>query len=161
VPYGHSYFYHIPYTYSIIVICYRKMAKAYYFGLYLLFLGSCTSSYSEWENKWQILCPALYPRIFTSYVPSGNLTGGIFTKQPLLSTTKHCVVTCCGQQMCHVALMYNMTCYHVQCTSSKLCLPLYRPELLNTNPPRMVLVKPVDDDETWSELLEQENDMSG
>ncbi|XP_011500564.1 PREDICTED: dyslexia-associated protein KIAA0319 [Ceratosolen solmsi marchali] len=136
------------------------MSKTYYISLYLLFLGACSGIYSDWENNWQILCPALYPRVFTSFAPSGNLTGGIFRKQPLLTTTNRCVATCCNQQLCHVALMYNMTCYHVQCTSSKMCMPLYRAKLANANPPSMVLVKPVEEDETWNDLLEQENDMS-
>ena len=33
--------------------------------------------------------------------------------------------------------------------------------MANTNAPRMVLVKPVEDDESWNDFLEQENDASG
>ena len=143
------------------MFCYSKMLKAYYLGLYLLFLGSCSSVYSNWASKWQLSCPTLVTRVFTSYVPSGNLTGGIFTSQPHLTDINNCVAACCDQPSCHVALMYNMTCYHVQCTTSKLCLPLYRPDLTNTNPPRMVLVRPVEEDETWNDIFEQENDITG
>ncbi|XP_008209692.1 dyslexia-associated protein KIAA0319 isoform X1 [Nasonia vitripennis] len=143
-------------------VCKRKMYKVQHLALYLLFLGSCSSMFSDWDNgNWQLRCPALYPMVFTSYAPSGNLTGGDFTKHPNLPDLRHCVGACCSQPTCHVALMYNMTCYFVQCFSSKLCLPLYRPDLANSNPPSMVLVKPVEEDEAWTDFLNQGNDVSG
>jgi hypothetical protein len=37
-------------------------------------------------------------------------------------------------------------------------MPLYRPELANNNPPIMVLVKPVETNKMWSELLDQVSD---
>lgn len=137
------------------------MTKLQYVGLYLLFLGSCSSVYSDWETKWQMLCPALYPHVFTSYAPRGNLSVGIYTRQTHLTDIKHCVAACCSQQQCHVAMIYNMTCFHIQCTSSKVCLPLYRPNLANMNPPRMVLVKPVDEEEAWNDFIDQDSDVPG
>ncbi|CAB0044987.1 unnamed protein product [Trichogramma brassicae] len=113
----------------------------------------------EWGNNWQILCPALYPKVFTSYAPVGNLTGGIYRRQPHVTQLRRCVATCCQDEQCHVALTYNKTCYHLQCSSSRMCLPLYHPELAQSSPPNMVLVKPVEDDArlAWSELLEQQD----
>lgn len=138
------------------------MSRAPHFDLYLLLLlGSCSCTYSDWESKWQILCPALYPRVFTSYTPRGNLTGGIFSRQSHLSEMRQCVASCCQEPTCHVALVYNVTCYHVQCTRTQLCTPLYRPDLAKKSPPQMVLVKPVREDEAWSDFLDQDNDASG
>lgn len=136
------------------------MFKILYLGLYLLLFGNCIGDYPDRDTKWQMLCPGLYPRAFTSYTPRGNLSSGIYTTQPL-NTMKHCVAACCTETTCNVALMHNGTCYHVQCKSSKLCIPLYRKDLANENPPSMVLVKPVEEDEMWSDLLDQINDDTG
>ncbi|CAD1471833.1 unnamed protein product [Heterotrigona itama] len=138
-----------------------KMSKILYLGLYLLLLGDCICDYPDWDTKWQMLCPGLYPRAFTSYTPRGNLSSGIYTTQHHLSTIKHCVAACCTKTECNVALMHNGTCYHVQCESSKKCIPLYRKDLANETPPSMVLVKPVEEDEIWSDLLDQINDDTG
>lgn len=135
------------------------MIKVYYIGIFLSFLGSGSTSYSAWNSEWQRLCPKLYTQEFTSYTPKGNLTGGTFTKRPNLPDMKHCVVACCKQPLCHVAMMFNMTCYHVQCISSNLCIPNYRPDLVNLSPPSMVLVKPVEEDESWSDFLDTENNI--
>lgn len=135
------------------------MMKVYYIGLLLLFLGSSTGSYLDWNTKWQRLCPALYPRVFTGYTPKGNLTGGIFTQKSHLIEMKQCVVACCNQPTCHVAMMFNNTCYHVQCVNTNLCMPHYRPDLVNISPPSLVLVKPVKDDENWDDFLDTVNEM--
>ncbi|XP_034182406.2 dyslexia-associated protein KIAA0319 isoform X2 [Osmia lignaria lignaria] len=137
------------------------MFEIFYLGLYLLFFGSCVGDYSDWDTKWQMLCPGLFPKVFTSYTPCGNFSSGIYTMQPHLSDIKHCVAVCCTKPTCNVALMHNGTCYHVQCESSKLCIPLYRKDLATENPPIMVLVKPVKEDEIWSILLNQINDDTG
>ncbi|XP_066597643.1 dyslexia-associated protein KIAA0319-like protein [Prorops nasuta] len=141
------------------------------FGLYyffcVFFIGTCMCDYleSKWDTKsdsdWQILCPYLHPHVFISYTPLGNLSMGLITRQPEITTIKHCVAACCSHPECNIALMYNASCYHVQCTSSKICMPLYRPDLVNLNPPSMVLIKPVEEDETWKELLNQVNNDSG
>ncbi|XP_076756183.1 dyslexia-associated protein KIAA0319 [Xylocopa sonorina] len=137
------------------------MYEILYWGLYLLLFGNCIGDYSDWDTKWQILCPSSYPKVFTSYTPRGNLSSGLYTTQPHLNSMKHCMATCCTKLTCNVALMYNGTCYHVQCESSKICIPLYRKDLANENPPSMVLVKPVEEDEIWSDLLEQVSDDTG
>ncbi|KAG7209539.1 hypothetical protein KM043_015619 [Ampulex compressa] len=86
---------------------------------------------------------------------------GVYTEQSHLSSVKHCVAACCSVPRCNVVLMHNDTCYHIKCKDSKSCMPLYRPDLVNDNPPSMVLVKPVEDDEIWNDLLYQENDATG
>ncbi|XP_015434553.1 PREDICTED: dyslexia-associated protein KIAA0319 isoform X2 [Dufourea novaeangliae] len=129
------------------------MVEFFYLGLYLLLFGNCIGDYSEWDTKWQMVCPGLYPRVFTSYTPRGNLSSGIYASQPHLSGIHHCVTACCTKPKCNVALTHNSTCYHVQCENSQICLPLYRVDLANESPPSMVLVKPVEEDDMWSELL--------
>ncbi|XP_011314056.1 dyslexia-associated protein KIAA0319 isoform X2 [Fopius arisanus] len=128
-------------------------------------LASCLGSYDDWDGESfrQRPCPTLYRRVFTSYTPRGNLTFGIYTKKPFVMGMKACVDTCCSESNCHVALMHNGTCFHVQCTSSKMCTPLYRPELSTlSDPPSMVLVKPVEEDEDirWRDLVDEMDDNS-
>ncbi|XP_015123990.1 dyslexia-associated protein KIAA0319 isoform X2 [Diachasma alloeum] len=142
----------------------KEMRKKNSLGLlvFVQCLVNCLGSYNGWntESFPQPLCPSLFPHVFTSYTPRGNLTYGIFTKKPYVIGIKDCVDTCCSEANCHVALMHNNTCYHVQCRSSKMCTPLYRAELSSlTDPPSMVLVKPVEDDEdiNWSDLLDEMN----
>ncbi|XP_017877512.1 dyslexia-associated protein KIAA0319 [Ceratina calcarata] len=137
------------------------MFKILYLGLYLLLCGNCIGDYPDGDPKWQLPCSSLYPRVFTSYTPRGNLSSGTYTTQPQLNGMYHCVAACCMKPTCNVALMHNGTCYHVQCESSKICLPLYRKDLANENPPSMVLVKPVEEDEIWNDLLDQINDDTG
>ncbi|XP_076160775.1 dyslexia-associated protein KIAA0319 isoform X2 [Ptiloglossa arizonensis] len=137
------------------------MFEIFYLGLCLLLFGNCIGDYSDLDTKWQMLCPDLYPRVFTSYAPRGNLSSGVYDSQPLLIGIQRCVATCCAKATCNVALMHNGICYHVQCKNSKLCLPLYRADLANDNPPSMVLVKPIEEYEVWNELLAQINDDAG
>ncbi|XP_014214907.1 dyslexia-associated protein KIAA0319-like protein [Copidosoma floridanum] len=140
------------------------MFKISCYGFLLLFLGNCCCGiYTELGSKWQTLCPAMYPKIFTSYTLVGNLTGGKYTKQTRVSDMGHCLATCCNQpSACNVAFMYNSSCYHIQCVSSKLCVPFYRPDRVHKNPPSMVLVKPVEEDEAWTDfLLDGDGDLAG
>ncbi|XP_047368671.1 dyslexia-associated protein KIAA0319 [Vespa velutina] len=137
------------------------MFSIYYLGLYLFLFGTCIGDFSDWDRKWQIICPSLYPHVFTKYLPRGNLSQSIFTPWSHVTNMKHCVATCCNKLRCNVALMHNSTCYHVKCSNSKMCMPLYRPELPNENAPSMVLVKPIKDNEIWSDLLNQVNDETG
>lgn len=130
----------------------------YHIGIFLFLTGISSGSYSDWNSKWERLCPTLFPKEFTSYTPKGNLSAGTFFKRPLLTDMKQCVIACCEQSMCHVAMMYNMTCYHVQCNNSNLCMPNYRPDLVNVSPPSMVLVKPVEADESWSDFFDADNE---
>ncbi|XP_012278957.1 dyslexia-associated protein KIAA0319-like protein [Orussus abietinus] len=137
------------------------MSFIYYMGIWILFLYNCNGDYSEWNSKWQVICPGLFPRVFISYTPRGNLTWGRFLKQSHITGIKHCVADCCTQSECNVALMHNGTCYHVQCKSTKMCAPFYRPDLLKKDPPSMVLVKPVEDEDMWSYWVDSTNDETG
>ena len=128
-------------------------------GLCVLLFGS-SLALKDWDENWD-KCPGLLPTVFTSYTPRGNLTHAAFTKQPSFSGIKQCVMACCNIPLCNVALMYNTTCFHVRCLSSNMCAPLFRPDLNGPDPPRMVLVKPIKDDEMWADLLETLSDDPG
>lgn len=136
------------------------MLNIYYLGLYLFLFGTCIGDYSDWDRSGE-MCPNLYPHVFTKYLPRGNLSQDIFTSWPRVVGMRQCIATCCSELRCNVAFMHNNTCYHVQCSTSKMCMPLYRPDLPSENTPSMVLVKPVKDDEIWSDLLDQVNDDTG
>lgn len=129
------------------------MSNVYFVSFYLLFLSVCSGEYAEWRTKSE--CPRLLPKIFTNYAPFGNLTHYLsYTAEPSVNNLKQCVADCCKLSQCNVAMMHNSTCYNVVCTNSKMCLPLYRPEFANNNPPSMVLVRPAEDDEEWRDILE-------
>ncbi|XP_071632449.1 dyslexia-associated protein KIAA0319 [Temnothorax longispinosus] len=133
------------------------MIGIYHLGLYILLFESCICDLDRLWNV-QLLCSDLYPRVFTSYLPRGNLTGGTYTQQIHLSNMQDCVMACCKKPLCNVAFMHNGTCYHVECENSMVCVPLYRPELANDNPPSMVLVRPVESNKVWSDFLDQVNE---
>lgn len=133
-----------------------NMIGIYRLGLYLLLFESCIGDYNRWNI--QLLCSDLYPRVFISYLPRGNLTDGTYVQQiQSLSNMQECVMACCKKPLCNVAFTHNSTCYHVECENSMVCVPLYRPELAN-NPPSMVLVRPVESNKVWSDFLDQVNE---
>ncbi|KAL0116040.1 hypothetical protein PUN28_011119 [Cardiocondyla obscurior] len=130
------------------------MIGIYRLGLYLLLFECCIGDYARWNVR-RLCSEMLYPQIFTSYLPRGNLTGGTYTQQLHLNNMQDCVVACCKKPLCNVAFTHNGTCYHVECEDSMECLPLYRPELANDNPPSMVLVRPVENNKVWADFLDQ------
>lgn len=116
--------------------------------LLFLLLGKCAA---------QEKCPYLFKHIFESYTPLGNLSKTTFTEYPQLTDQWDCVKACCAKANCNVVFIHNFTCYHVQCTTSEMCLPLYRPEFVDGNPPRMILVNPVNESNTWKNVISRIN----
>lgn len=76
---------------------------------------------------------------------SGNFTAGNYTEKSGLKGLRQCVMTCCVEDTCNVAFIVNERCYHVECVSDELCLPLPRvgKHKWDTQPIYMILVKPV------------------
>jgi len=138
--------------------CTANMIGIYRLGLYLLIFESCMGNYASWDMP--LLCPDIYPRVFTSYLPRGNLTSGTYMQQIHLSNIQDCIMACCKKSLCNVAFMHNSTCYHVECDNSMVCVPLYRPELANDNPPSMVLIRPVESNKVWSDILTNSNQIN-
>lgn len=146
-------FAHLFVSFSVIMLSILRV------GLLVLFLGECAAEYTDWDFDYS--CPGLLPKVFTSSTPKGNLTYAVYTEQPQLNGMRQCMIACCGAPLCNVAMVYNSTCFHVRCSSSKMCAPLYRPDLDTADPPKMVLVKPTVDEELWTALLDQLSDGTG
>ncbi|XP_057326947.1 dyslexia-associated protein KIAA0319-like protein [Microplitis mediator] len=130
------------------------------FLFFIILFNICNGDYTAdyWTNQWQwqTICPDLYPHTFKSFTPRGNMTYGNYTRVQHVTGIKQCALSCCTAPTCNVVLVFNSTCYHVQCRESDKCAPLYRQEFANlVDPPSMVLVKPVENDITWNEVLGQ------
>ncbi|XP_013179689.1 PREDICTED: dyslexia-associated protein KIAA0319-like protein [Papilio xuthus] len=112
----------------------------------------------HWNDKYENMCPKLYPKYFDNYAPAGNLTAGNFSEKKELKGVKQCVMSCCLADSCNIAFIVDSKCYHIECVSDELCLPLTR-----TGPHKwdshvaMILVKPVLPNENWLEILDQSN----
>lgn len=98
-----------------------------------------------------------YYRFIRGYVPRGNLSAGVFTKVQDVSALKSCVMKCCVDEKCNVALMMDTNCYHVACASNDLCVPTPSGSLESTDRVAMVLVQPTDED-SWEDVLAQGSD---
>lgn len=124
-------------------------------------------------------CPQLHPQVFKGYIPRGNLTSGNIQAQCIITnnnryhmllitgnfsrvddihTVDHCVLSCCTNDHCNIALMNDEKCYHVACVSSDLCMPIQSPLSDASLHVSLVLVKPVSNEETWWDLLNNADD---
>ncbi|XP_044740297.1 dyslexia-associated protein KIAA0319-like protein [Chrysoperla carnea] len=130
--------------------------------LILIYVPFGTNSYFRGNNPYETtpsgLCPYMYPKQFTGYAPRGNQSAGIFTHIDYEHSLEGCLKTCCRNiKTCNVIFMHNTTCYHVQCSSDELCLPLSKPSLDQQSV--LVLVRPVSD-VTWTEYIENDPQIS-
>lgn len=75
----------------------------------------------------------------------GNLTAGNYTEKPNLKGLKQCVMECCLTDTCNIVFIYDLRCFHVECVSDELCLPLQRTgsRKWEASHVSMILVKPV------------------
>ncbi|XP_063537296.1 dyslexia-associated protein KIAA0319 [Cydia strobilella] len=116
------------------------------------------SQYSKpWSDKYESnKCPKLYPKNFINYAPVGNLTAGNYSEKTGLKGLRQCVMACCLEETCNIVFIFDSRCFHVECVSDELCLPLLR-----VGSPKweshvsMILVKPVLPNENWSDILDQ------
>ncbi|XP_045475739.1 dyslexia-associated protein KIAA0319 homolog [Harmonia axyridis] len=104
-------------------------------------------------SNWRLSCPKLFEHTFKGYVPRGNLSSGTFTSIEGVTDLKPCVLKCCEDYKCNVAFMNHKICYHIACISNDLCIPMLHPDPEVEKNVYMILVKPVDDDESWEEIL--------
>ncbi|PZC78905.1 hypothetical protein B5X24_HaOG217099 [Helicoverpa armigera] len=90
-------------------------------------------------------------------MPVGNLTAGNYTEKPNLKGLKQCVMECCLSDTCNIVFIYDLRCFHVECVSDELCLPLQRTgsRKWEASHVSMILVKPVLPNENWSDILDQ------
>jgi dyslexia-associated protein KIAA0319-like protein len=68
-----------------------------------------------------------------------------------------CTKICCSEQNCNVAMLYNNTCFLIDCVSSAACLPVRR-NFSSVNL-EMVLVRTVKPLETWEEIMRFNSDI--
>lgn len=130
------------------------MYRIYHLGFYLLLLDVGLGDYvNNISRKLQSICPYWYPYIFNGYTPVGNESAGLYTSPVGITTIENCTIDCCQQADCNVAFVFQGMCHHVNCTTSKLCLPLHRADLVDTSTLIMSLVKPVERTETWENLI--------
>lgn len=78
------------------------------------------------------------------YCSLGNLTAGNYSEKNGLKGLRQCVMACCLSDACNIVFLVDQRCFHVECVSDELCLPLPR---LGTRKwdarVSMILVKPV------------------
>ncbi|CAH2043698.1 unnamed protein product, partial [Iphiclides podalirius] len=104
------------------------------------------------------MCPKLYPKYFGNYAPAGNLTAGNFSEKKDLKGIRQCVIGCCLAETCHIVFTVESRCYHVECVTDELCLPLPRVGAHKwESRVSMILVKPVLPNESWLDILDQSN----
>ena len=66
-----------------------------------------------------------------------------------------CVQKCCLSE-CNIVFILNNTCYHINCHSSQSCFPVKWRNV--TSHLRMILVKPVEEQLTWNDVLKEDPD---
>lgn len=75
---------------------------------------------------------------------TGNLTAGNFTEKTDLKGLRRCVMACCLTDTCNIVFIVESRCFHVECVSDELCLPLPRVSSRKWDTHvSMILVKPV------------------
>lgn len=108
-------------------MCFNKI---YSFVKLLSYRNSCTMNY------------VINSHIFLTIL--GNLTAGNFTEKTTLKGLRQCVVSCCITDTCNIVFIVETRCYHVECASDELCLPLMRTGSRKWDSHvSMILVKPV------------------
>lgn len=135
-------------------ICLRLFILVFTLNAYLCF-GLYNKPWTEnYENN---KCPKLYPKNFLNYMPVGNLTAGNYTEKTGLKGLKQCVMECCLAESCNIVFIYDARCFHIECVSDELCLPLQRTggRKWESSHVSMILVKPVLPNENWSDILDQ------
>ncbi|KAJ0174628.1 hypothetical protein K1T71_009736 [Dendrolimus kikuchii] len=126
--------------------------------MFSLYITISLSQYNKvWDEKYENnKCPRLYPKNFINYAPAGNLTAGNFTEKIGLKGLKYCVMSCCLSEICNIVFIVDSRCYHVECVSNDLCMPLLRAGSRKwESHVSMILVKPVLPNENWSDILDQ------
>lgn len=116
---------------------------------FLLLVLNVFENVFSWQD-WRTFCPEYYPKIFDGMIPKDGSKAGNYTKHEDLRRME-CIEKCCEQYDCHVVLYVTETCYHVTCNSSTQCLP--SPKKEESAEVAMILVRPVEEDDSWSRIL--------
>ncbi|XP_044758358.1 uncharacterized protein LOC123316378 [Coccinella septempunctata] len=107
----------------------------------------------EEDVNWKNSCPKLYEFTYRGYLPRGNISAGNYSYIKEKTDLRNCVLNCCDNDNCNVAILHSHKCYHVECKSSRLCVPsLYHNTTIRKSL-YMVLVKPVKRNDKWKDVL--------
>lgn len=86
-----------------------------------------------------------------------NRSAGKYKEATNSSDLQSCVSECCKAASCNVAMIYNQTCFLIECVTSAGCLPVKRNSTIQLE---MVLVRTVAaEKQTWEEVLKQESEI--
>ncbi|CAH0400900.1 unnamed protein product [Chilo suppressalis] len=118
---------------------------------------SVTQFSKPWNDKYESnKCPKLYPKNFVNYAPAGNITAGNYSEKTGLKGLRQCVMACCLSDTCNIVFIVEARCFHVECVSDEMCLPIPRVGTRKWQAHvSMIFVKPVLPNENWSDILDQ------
>ncbi|XP_017783427.1 PREDICTED: dyslexia-associated protein KIAA0319-like protein [Nicrophorus vespilloides] len=130
-------------------------------GIVLLLTVANTQLYTENKPNVHLLCPQLYHRVFRGCIPRGNTTAGKYSEINDVKTAKECVYACCVKEECNVAFMTTTKCFHIECASNELCVPVQNPNIDEIDQHiSMVLVRPAPGQESWKDVFEDQAEIS-
>ncbi|KAK9743988.1 hypothetical protein QE152_g8208 [Popillia japonica] len=122
----------------------------------MLFSSVGTQLYSDIKTSHHPICPQIYQRIFKGFLPQGNLSAGVFEEMVGIKEKKACVLQCCLKDSCNVVFIVDEKCYHIKCNSNQQCIPMLSPSMENADHVSMVLIKPLLEQESWTDILDEE-----
>ncbi|XP_013199393.2 dyslexia-associated protein KIAA0319 [Amyelois transitella] len=137
------------------------VCRSYFVLLILIIFTNIKLSFSQYNKPWNEKyennkCPKLYPKNFDNYAPVGNYTAGNYSEKTNLKGLRQCVMACCLSDSCNIVFIMDSRCFHVECVSDEMCMPLLRADNHKWNSHfSMILVKPVLPNENWSDILDQ------
>ncbi|XP_001352876.3 dyslexia-associated protein KIAA0319 [Drosophila pseudoobscura] len=114
------------------------------------------------------VCPRMLRHVFENATPRDEQQAGVFeeykpggevaSEEPLEEEAYlwNCLQACCDKSRnqtsaCNVVLVFHGKCFHIRCSSNEGCLPKQR--VRSNEKVQMVLVNPVGESATWSQLL--------
>ncbi|XP_030385510.1 dyslexia-associated protein KIAA0319 [Scaptodrosophila lebanonensis] len=121
------------------------------------------------------ICGRMLRHVFENATPRDELEAGIFEEYKpdaqhanvLLDEESYlwsCLDACCeksqnqtgtGNTACNVVMLYKRKCFHIRCVSNEGCLPKERGARNGADKAQMVLVNPIGEGKSWTQLLKQ------
>lgn len=80
---------------------------------------------------------------------------GVFEEMVGIKEKKACVLQCCLKDSCNVVFIVDEKCYHIKCNSNQQCIPMLSPSMENADHVSMVLIKPLLEQESWTDILDE------
>ncbi|KAK7084054.1 hypothetical protein SK128_004936 [Halocaridina rubra] len=80
---------------------------------------SCLDDLIQKELK--NICPSLVPEVYENSILFGGRNAGNYEMVAHAKNLTACTYSCCQSKTCHIALLHNMQCVNVKCSSSEAC----------------------------------------